>query len=258
MNLSVLDGWWAEGYADENGWGLPPVEVRDPQRRDELESQLLLDTIEEDVVPLYYTRGEHGCPNEWVRRCKRAMMTVIPRFNMRRAVADYARGIYVPAAAQGARLGAHEATGARALADWKARVRRDWQGVSLRALGVLPKAMPHAEALRLRVALQLGALQPSDVRVEFVARRELPETLHELPLLASSRPIRANGERRAVDRGEWRALLHATGEVEADGAHVFALDAQAPSCGQFRAEICAYPWHELLAQPLELGLMRRL
>lgn len=258
LNLSVLDGWWAEGFAEDNGWGLPPVEVQDPHRRDELESQLLLDTIEEEVVPMYYTRGDHGCPNEWVRRCKRAMMTVIPRFNMRRMVADYARGIYLPAAAQGARLAAHDAAGARTLAQWKARVRRDWGGVTLRALGALPQAMPRAEALRLRVALQLGSLAPTDVRVEFIARRELPETPRELPLLASTRPLRANGERRAVDRGEWRALLQPTGEVEADGAHVFALDASAPSCGQFRAEVCAYPWHELLAQPLEMGLMRRL
>jgi starch phosphorylase len=258
LNLSVLDGWWAEGFADDNGWGLPPANVQDPERRDQLESQLLLDTIEEEVVPLYYARDEHHCPSRWVRYCKRAMMTVIPRFNMRRVVADYARGIYLPAAAHGARLGAHDAAGARTLADWKARVRRDWHSVVPRLLGALPLAMPHAEALRLRVAVQLGALQPNDIRVEFIARRELPETPHDLPLLASSRPVLANGERRATERGEWSAVLLPTGETEPDGSHVFALDAFAPSCGQFSVAIRAYPWHELLAQPYELGLMRRL
>jgi starch phosphorylase len=201
-------------------------------------------------VPLYYTRGEHGVPSEWVRRCKRAMMTVIPRFNMRRTVADYARGIYLPAAAQGARLAAEDFAGARTLAQWKARVRRGWSQVAVRALSDTPRTLPRAERLRLRVAARLDGLTPADVRVEFVAQRELPESSRELPLLASTRP--ADGS------GEWRATLEPTGEVEGDGAHVFALDAPPPACGQFRAEIRIYPWHELLSEPYELGLMRRL
>ena len=78
LNLSVLDGWWAEGYDGHNGWGIPPVDVQDPGRRDVLEAELILDTIEEEVAPLYYTRGEGGCPHDWVSRSKRAMMTSIP------------------------------------------------------------------------------------------------------------------------------------------------------------------------------------
>jgi starch phosphorylase len=250
LNLSVLDGWWAEGFAEDNGWGIPPVQVSDPHRRDQIESQLLLETIEEDVVPLYYERGDRDYSGEWVRRCKRAMMSVIPRFNMRRVVADYARGIYLPAAAQGARLTAHEGAGARTLATWKDSVRRAWPAVEVRALGAAVRSLPHAEPLRLRIAVQLAGLTPSDVRVEFVAQRDLPESRRELPPLASSRERRSDGA--------WRAMLQPTGETEADGAEVFVLDASAPTCGQFRGEIRVYPWHELLSHPLELGLLRRL
>jgi starch phosphorylase len=250
LNLSVLDGWWAEGFADDNGWGIPPVQVDDAERRDQIESQLLLETIEEDVVPLYYERGDREYPAEWVRRCKRAMMSVIPRFNMRRAVADYASGIYLPAAAQGARLAAADGAGARTLAAWKAAVRRAWPAVRLRALSDVPRALPRAESLRLRVAVQLDGLSPSDVRVEFVAQRELPASPRDLPLLASARGRPAEGQ--------WQALLRPTGETEADGATVYALDAPPPGSGQFGGEIRVYPWHELLTHPLELGLLRSL
>ena len=59
LNLSVLDGWWAEGWTQDNGWGIPPVTVQDPERRDALEAELIFDTIEEEVLPLYY--GRNGC-----------------------------------------------------------------------------------------------------------------------------------------------------------------------------------------------------
>src|SRR3984893_13804204 len=93
-------------------------------RRDALEAELILGTLEEEVLPLYYTRDEAGCPGAWVRRSKRAMMTVIPRFNMRRVWFDYTRGLYLPAAAQYGRLAADAFAGARTLADWKQRVRQ--------------------------------------------------------------------------------------------------------------------------------------
>src|SRR5207244_877781 len=57
LNLSILDGWWAEGWMQDNGWGIPPANVQDPERRDALEAELILATLEEEGVPLYYTRS---------------------------------------------------------------------------------------------------------------------------------------------------------------------------------------------------------
>jgi glycogen phosphorylase len=104
LNLSVLDGWWAEGWDQDNGWGIPPANVQDPERRDLLEAEMILDTLEEEVVPLYYNVADAGYSPEWVRRSKRAMMSVIPRFNMRRVLYDYTQGLYEPAARQYRRL----------------------------------------------------------------------------------------------------------------------------------------------------------
>src|SRR5436305_12546657 len=116
----------------DNGWGIPPANVQDPERREALEAELILATLEEEVLPLYYTRDESGCPEAWVQRSKRAMMTVIPAFNMRRVLFDYTRGLYQPAAAQHRRLPAHGFARARTLADWETRIQQARPTVSLR------------------------------------------------------------------------------------------------------------------------------
>jgi starch phosphorylase len=250
LNLSVLDGWWAEAWTQDNGWGIPPINVQDPERRDSLEAELIYDTLEEETLPLYYSRNSDGFSPEWVRRSKRAMSTVIPRFNNRRMVYDYAQGIYFPLARHAARLAEHDFAGAKALAEWKQRVRQAWPRVSLRLLADAPEEMPRGERLRLRVAAGLNGLQPADVRVEFVARRQLPESNFEPPPL-SSYNARASS-------GLWTEALNATGEQENDHEAVFALDASPTHCGQFATEVRIYPWHELLTHPFEMGLMKRL
>jgi starch phosphorylase len=250
LNLSVLDGWWAEGFDRDNGWGIAPAFVRDQGRRDALELEQIYDTLEEEVLPLYYARNGAGYSAEWVRRSKRAMMTAIPRFNMRRVVCDYAEGVYDPAARQHAALRSHEFAGARALAEWKRRVRAAWPKVEIRELSAPARELPRSEPLRLRVAVALNGLQPADVAVEFVARRELPARVTEMPALASFRG--------GAPDGIWKAKLEPTGETEADGAAVFALDAKTFECGQFNTEIRVFPSHELLSHPLELGLLKSL
>jgi glycogen phosphorylase len=248
LNVSILDGWWAEGYTSDNGWGIPPANVQDPERRDALEAEMILGTLEEEVLPLYYDRDETGCPREWVQRSKRAMTTVIPRFNMRRVLFDYTRGLYLPAAAHYRRLAADGFTGARTLADWKQRVRAAWPKVSLKLLSDTARDLPRGERLRLRIAAGLNGLGPADVRVEFAALRLLPETDLSPPPLSSYAQTRRDGL--------WEAALSATDEHDVDGAVIFALDVEPPECGQFRTEVRIYPWHELLSHPCELGLMK--
>jgi starch phosphorylase len=247
LNLSILDGWWAEGWMNDNGWGIPPANVQDPERRDSLEAEMLLDTLEEEVVPLYYDRKDSSFSPEWVRRSKRAMSTVIPRFNMDRVLFDYTRGLYQPAARQYRKLAADGFAGARQLADWKQRVRQAWPKVSLRLIEDAAPDVPRGQTLRLKVAAGLNGLQPGDVRVEFVARRRLPEAD------VSSPPLSAYGH--PEPDGLWRAALKSTGEHSEDSA-VFALDVTLQDCGQFATEVRIYPQHELLSHPYELGLMK--
>ncbi|HTT06528.1 MAG TPA: hypothetical protein VMF64_14720, partial [Steroidobacteraceae bacterium] len=138
-----------------------------------------------------------------------------------------------------------------AFALWKEHVREHWSGVSLRYLSELPRELPRAGALSLTVAATLNGLAPEDVRVEFVAQRVLPRARQESPLLASY---------RAADRPDeiWRAPLRPTGKTDAEGASLYELTAAPQDSGQYSIEIRIYPWHELLTQPFELGLLKRL
>jgi starch phosphorylase len=249
LNLSILDGWWAEAYDGHNGWGIPGASVQDPNRRDELDSDAMLDTLEEEVLPLYYARNGAGYSAEWVRRCKHAMASVIPHFNMGRVVQDYARGLYYPAASHHQRIMQGGRDAVAALTSWKQRVRERWGGVHLRQLAEPPRELPRAGMLSVRVAAALNGLSPQDVRVEFLGRRVLPQSRGELPPLSSFRA--------AVDDA-WRVVLRASGELDADGSHIYELQAPPPASGQFAYEIRIHPVNELLAHPMELGLLKRL
>jgi hypothetical protein len=125
---------------------------------------MILGTLEEEVLPLYYTRDEAGCPGAWVRRSKRAMMTVIPRFNMGRVLFDYTRGLYLPAAQQYRLLAADAFTGARTLADWKQRVRAAWPKVSLSFKRQRPRPAARGAAAAAR-GRGLNGLRPRTRRV---------------------------------------------------------------------------------------------
>ncbi len=99
LNLSILDGWWPEGWDGENGWAFGSESASDEDSRQDQEDALALyRTLEEEVVPAYYERDADGLPRAWVARMKRAMATVGPRFSSSRMVRDYAEKAYLPLA----------------------------------------------------------------------------------------------------------------------------------------------------------------
>jgi starch phosphorylase len=94
LNLSVLDGWWWEGYDGTNGWGIDGEVEADHGRQDYEHSMALYDLMEQQVVPNYYDRDEDGIPQAWVTMMRNSLMTLGPRFCASRMMHDYARDIY--------------------------------------------------------------------------------------------------------------------------------------------------------------------
>ena len=98
-NLSVLDGWWQEGYDGSNGWAIPvSTELTDPHAQDAHDADCLYRILEQDIVPLYYTRDRDGIPRGWIQVVKDAIRTITPRFCARRMVKEYMEVTYAPAA----------------------------------------------------------------------------------------------------------------------------------------------------------------
>jgi starch phosphorylase len=94
LNLSVLDGWWAEAYDGENGWAIDGEEGPDEAAQDARHATALYDTLEREVLPLFHDRDADGIPRRWLARVKASLQTNGPRFSAARMVEDYARSIY--------------------------------------------------------------------------------------------------------------------------------------------------------------------
>jgi starch phosphorylase len=99
LNFSVLDGWWAEGYNGANGWAIGDSTVSDNQdEQDKADAESLYDTLENEIVPLYYTmRSADGLPGDWIERIKESIKTLTPRFSTTRMVKQYVNDLYLPA-----------------------------------------------------------------------------------------------------------------------------------------------------------------
>ena len=101
INLSELDGWWAEAYTPEVGWALGDgQEHGDDPAWDAVEADALYDLLEREVIPEFYTRDESGIPTAWVKRMRESMARLTPRFSANRAVREYTEQHYLPAASR--------------------------------------------------------------------------------------------------------------------------------------------------------------
>src|SRR4029079_14773764 len=97
LNLSVLDGWWVEGHAQDNGYAIGAgEEYTDLQYQDDVESRAIYDLLEQEIVPSFYNRSTDGLPRGWLKAMKRSMATCCPVFNTNRMVQEYMEKCYGP------------------------------------------------------------------------------------------------------------------------------------------------------------------
>jgi starch phosphorylase len=94
LQLSVLDGWWAEAYDDANGWALPGDEAESPLTQDERDTEILHAVLANEVVPAFYERDERGLPVAWLGRMRASLRSLGPRFCAARMLDEYFRGPY--------------------------------------------------------------------------------------------------------------------------------------------------------------------
>lgn len=169
LNLSILDGWWPEGYDGVNGWAIGAGRTfQDDARSDVADADALYDLLEREVVPLYYQRDEEGVPVAWLTRVADAIASVTPRFNALRMVKEYVERYYAPASARGSALAANEHAAARELAAWRARVAERWPKVTVQARPMVEARSEIGDALEVTATVDLAGLDPAEVVVEVV------------------------------------------------------------------------------------------
>lgn len=169
LNLSVLDGWWPEGYDGINGWAIGAGQVyEDEARSDAADADDLYALLEREVIPLYYQRNGSNVPLGWAERAADAVASISPRFNAMRMVKQYVTRYYAPASERGAVIASNEYEPARALAAWGQHVREAWPTVSLTAVPLEEELRHSDEELNVEALLRPGELNPDDIQVELL------------------------------------------------------------------------------------------
>ena len=237
LNLSILDGWWAEYYDEEDGWAIPSADsAGDGAERDALEAASLYDLIEYQIAPRFYDRGADGVPTRWVANIRHTLATLSPELSADRMVREYVERLYLPAAAADRAISAKSYQPARDLAAWRAKVAAAWPNVHVTHVesGGVDASPQVGEQLQVRAFVQLGALSPDDVSVELVHGRA-PRESDQL-----------------VDTGTVTLELDSL-----DGAGVgnYAGTVPLERSGSFGYTVRVVPKHPLLASDAELGLI---
>ncbi len=233
LNLSVIDGWWAEAYEPGLGWAIGRgEEYDDVELQDQLEASALYDVLEHEIVPLFYDRGPDGLPRRWISRVKNAMEAFCPRFNTTRLVQDYLREFYLPAAERWTELTSNDSAAAAELVEWRRRVASAWSGVKVQGHQI-PDETLSGKPASAEIRVRLGKVRPEDVDVTLLLGR-----------------LTAVGEIVAPETipAVWCAR---------DGSTVHRYEATIPpgDSGSYGFVVRVMPRHPLLAAPCDLGLV---
>ena len=211
LNLSVPDGWWAEGHQLGGGWTIGQGEVyEDLEYQNEVEANALYDRLEKEVVPMFYERGTDGIPSRWVAEMKTAIRNLSPIFNTKRMVSEYAERFYFSAHKRWYQSNQGSARRGKALGRWRARLQKHWQEIRVnRIVDNLSTESQLGENLWVKAQIYLGAISPQEVSVQ----------LHHGSL-------DSNGN---ISNGE-KVVMNSASEV-GDGTYLFEGPIAAPETG---------------------------
>ena len=233
LNCSVLDGWWDECFDGNNGWAIGTHDVfADHDYQDRVEASALYDLLERDITTRFYDRSEGPIPRRWVERMKAAISSLGPFVTADRMVRDYVRLLYEPAARQGKDMAAGDFARARALAEWKVRVREAWDDVQVLEVEGDVTAADVGETRQVGARIRVGRLSTEDVSVQLA---------HAL--------VGANGE--LVEPH----VIRMEPDGCDDGVCTYRGSFTADAPGLYGFTVRVVPSHADLTQDLELGLV---
>lgn len=169
LNLSILDGWWAEGYEPAVGWAIGSGETYDDlEYQNAVEGESLYDLLEKEVIPLFYDRGSDKLPRGWIAKMKASMSLLGPAYNTNRMVRDYAQTFYAPAIAKWDEMADEGMKLTRELSGWKRRIHEHFGSLRIESVtdSMDSQGAKVGKDIKVDAVVQLGALEPSDILVE--------------------------------------------------------------------------------------------
>ena len=166
LNLSELDGWWAEAYTPEVGWALGDGKEHDSAPDwDAAEAETLYSLLEQEVIPEFYNRDRNGIPVAWVARIRESMAHLTTHFSSNRTVRQYTEDYYLPAAAAYRERAADQGKMGAQMVSWRDGLDRGWSNLRFGETKITQKGNRHV----FEVQVYLNGLDPNAVRVELYA-----------------------------------------------------------------------------------------
>jgi glycogen phosphorylase/synthase len=237
MNLSVLDGWWAEGYQAEAGWKLKEEKTYDNQVfQDELDAETIYNTLETEVIPMFYERDEHDIPTRWIQWIKNCIAGIAPHFTNKRMLDDYMRQYYEKLFVRSEDMLANEFKKAREISRWKSKVVRGWDDIEVLEKNILSnsgKTIRLGEPFKAELTIRLNELDANDIGVEVVFARK-----------------NIDGQTEMVSVYEMDLIKHVKKTV------TYGCDIPAKRTGTFKYAFRMFPKNEHLPHRQDFALIR--
>lgn len=250
LNMSISDGWWCEGYVEDGGWIIGSNETYDDlEYQDNVEAQTIYDMLENEVIPLFYTRSADNLPRAWIRRMKNSIKWIAPRFNTHRMLAEYTDRFYKPSIVKAIDFSKQNFSKAREFTRWKQEIKNAWSGISVKDVQMNSNAgvsdiqeelnpnerqLKVGSQLSVRALINLGRINPNDVSVElYYGLVDNWENIQEgcaFPM-TYGQPAEQNGE------------------------YWFTGSMECKATGQHGVAVRILPKHPDLVNPYEMGLI---
>lgn len=172
VNFSVLDGWWCEGYNEENGWIIgDDTFYPNEHLQDRADSESLYATLENRIIPAYYDRNSDGVPEKWVQIMKQSIVSVTPLFSTNRMVTDYYEKIYKVLMQKHTAIIENNYKKAYELSEWKSYISSKWQSVSIKEDSLNKQSLKSINALMgkniaMKAIVHSNGIDPHNLKVE--------------------------------------------------------------------------------------------
>ncbi|MDR2776252.1 MAG: alpha-glucan family phosphorylase [Tannerella sp.] len=236
LNLSVLDGWWYEGYSEGAGWALTDKRTYDNQQyQDQLDAATIYHLLEDEIIPLYFARNSKGYSPEWIQYIKNSMSQIAPDYTMKRMMDDYFNRFYNKLAARSGMLAENKFAEAKNIANWKKEVAAHWDSFQIESFHYDPKVFQPTigEEYTIEIVINRKDLK-SMLGIDIVFTRNNPET-HQTEFVQSE-PFRM---------------------VKEDGPMLyFELKRTAQEFGHLKAGFRVYPYNKNLPHRMDFAYVR--
>jgi phosphorylase/glycogen(starch) synthase len=184
LNLSVLDGWWAEGYRKDAGWAIPEAKTYGNQQfQDELDAETIYQFLEDDILPVYFDVDSNGVPHKWVGYIKNNISQIVPHFTMKRMLDDYYDKFYSKLFEQAIKIKSNNYQLAGEIEHWKSNLESKWPEIKVTSVRIPDssiKPLDLGDEFAVDVTLDINGINSDDIGIEIVIGKKVFDKMEDI------------------------------------------------------------------------------